>query len=537
MIIVSLFHTVVKHHFPRETLSRVKCNFTSLSQPVNGVTDGCTCMCAEITGMESMPGSERSCHLSHSSSPGASVENLTGAPPLGLNNHSIPSQPDSTFGLNMNSDYPAEKYYAMHLHHEKRANNCMQEKMNTGAGQCTETPQASQQDNQSSLSSNRSPIECFPNGVPLPAPFLLQQKYDNQKAAERKRISRLSQLTPESRMTSNSSEAEVLPQADPAKLAALEQFDRLNLGGNSQEKDTNSFQSDPQKLAALKQFDEHVHPGGETLHNNEEQGSALACDPHKLALLRQFDDNTMQACPAAHEDQREQQEVLASDPRKLAALTQFDAATSRENFAAQLQPAASQAFSSVQHFASQQAVSNFSAGDMFPVSRVDYVVSSQREALEACSSMARKEQQAEAEQYAASMHESVQVESGPASVTQAPTPSDSSLLCRRDNFFDAYSKLLEGAEEDGDDYVEDEVYGGGSGYEEVEENSNVANERVEISSAGQCFMPVEEQVPVPVLNSHYHPVASEQDESVLSYFKQRDRHYDKTFKKPQASQC
>ncbi|XP_076447757.1 uncharacterized protein LOC143284709 [Babylonia areolata] len=536
-------------------------------------------------GMESLPGSEHSCHMSHSSSAGASVPNLTGAPPHSMPPHSsLPPKPSNNFSVNVNKDHPTEKHYAMHLPHEK-PDNCLIVNVNSGPSSCPDASTSRQQSQSPVLSSsNHSPIDYFQKGQPLPPAFRLQQAYDSQSERERRRISRLSQCQPtkETVQCGDGVDTEILLQPDPAKLAALEQFDQENLHGRFEEKESNSFQSDPKKLAALKQFDDQVRHAqvqedlAHTQHKAFLQKNNLASDPEKLAQLRLFDNSNVTTSSDCL-NQRQEDNVLPSDPRKLAALTQFDAANSvphalpstpsvadsdPHKLAALNQFDAANSMSgpcSSLTFAQTRVRENHCAQGTFPVSTLDYVVSSQKEAMEACvstddhqqavtplpyslSASHRSESVAATHSVGHSCQEESSVASAssqmqvPAQVT-APGSSNETLLRRQKDFFDLYSKALEGADEEEEEFDEanDDFEN-----EDVEENEN--NYAVNVSQAsypgGAYTTSVQGQVGGGRLDGHCHPIPIEQDESaVLNYFKQKEKHYEKTFNKPQASQC
>ncbi|KAL8587158.1 hypothetical protein ACOMHN_026125 [Nucella lapillus] len=628
-------------------------------------------------GVDSLPGSEHSCHLSHCSSPAASLPNLTGAPSHHTPLHRTPSpQPgkpcNNDFSVNVNSGQPTEKHYAMHMPHEKRPNSCLTINVNSAAAAFPESCAASDQCSmdQPSLSSSssfshRSPIDYFQKGQPLPPAFRLQKAYDSQSELERRKILRLSQCQPttEPARRQEGADCDILPQADPAKLAALEQFDRENLHGSSEEKESNCFQSDPKKLATLKQFDAQVQQvqlhqvqvQEELLHTQHQalpQENNLASDPKKLAQLRLFDQANVQ--PASDQaSQREQGDVLPSDPRKLAALTHFDARNGQPDPASGLsdsdryrpaagtqcnaasytpalpsmagsdgyKPAAGQpnAAATCSPGLSSMSGHRSSTQDPFPVSQLDYVVSSQKEALDSClptgfQAVTPQSYSLSTPRVKGSVNNSVQdtppqvgpvrmtpavggvpgpsqgspqvgpvrmtpavsgvpgpsqgiPQVGPVRMTPAvgdvpgpsqlassnftPSPegpmlssnfttSEEALLRRQRNFFDMYSKALEEEMDDDDDGGD---FGNANNHfaqnSEAEENSYVESAlQVNASAPGEmCSLPVHEQVVVGRREGHCHPIPTEQDESFLSYFKQREQHYSKTFSKSQTSQC
>ncbi|KAK7102603.1 uncharacterized protein [Littorina saxatilis] len=522
----------------------------------------------KLTNMDSMPGSERSCHLSHSSSADRSVPNLAGAPPHDLQPSSPPyhhqavqQQPSSTFNVNLNSSMvsPKEKLYATQLvgaSHEKkpdigRPDNRLAVNLNMSASLPNHP---ARQDSQSSLGSGpkslgtpspiNNPIACFPEGQPLPPAFRLQQAYDQQKETpeeEKRRISRLSATYPTKEIAWRQEEAEAFPQSDPAKLAALQQFDHS--GYSAEEKEVNVLQSDPKKLAMLKIFDENLHhPTEESAEGQIQspcQQDPLACDPQKLAYLRQFDStNVGQADPATssivQQTQREEEQSLASDPRKLAALQHFD--TDSHNSA-----------SVDSEVATVHGESLHSAAGNTPlVSQQDYVVvPSQREALEACKSMAQH--QGPAQQPSLSPCNSAGGENvafiPPTQQDSFPTASDAqaSAAERQRNFFKMYNEALENMgeedydDEDFDDDDEEETYDNG-GQDCEEQISNAVSEETSIVS--QCTPSEEGATGASTKTGHHNRTPSEQDKTMLNYFKQKEQQYGKTFKKPaQASQC
>lgn len=567
--------------------------FYLVSLPFFCISNGLSSLFPEDTNMDSLPGSEHSCHMSHTSSPAGSVDNLSAAPPTRHldfpPHHGASSQPGNPSDVNLNRDSPAhaDKHYAMHLHHHpshdaRRPDNRLVVNMDTEAAAAA---QRASQGGQSSAPSCRkgpgsadplaNPIERFPKDQPLPSAFRLQQAYDNQgvSQAEKKRISRLSQCCPVeelARQKEGGGGVEILPQTDPAKLAKLQQFDRMNLGGGIEEKEPNTLRSDPKKLAQLKQFDAQAHlPTQENVSGSPDEaafceGSSLACDPRKLAQLRQFDEGNMKASNIVEQSQREEVDALASDPRKLAALTLFDAAQNERSVGTN--PSARHGEESA---AGQNKVTNNEFENTSLVSQTDYVVvTSQREALEACNSLLHQQGQVAAQQLnlsQSSVNDSeARADSFPETYPQdfsadgSPVPGhhqDSActptagtlapkekLLLRQKEFFEMYSRLAETVDDPDD---EDEDFAG----EEEGSDDNVAAEENCNEGEGHggtgpsavdrgCSLPVQEQIAAPAVSAHCHPVPSEQDESMLNYFKQREQHYEKTFKKPaQAFQC
>ena len=376
-------------------------------------------------------------------------------------------------------------------------------------------------------------------------------------------------------------EAEVLPQTDPVKLAQLEQFDRMNLGGSAHEKESNSLQSDPKKLAQLKQFDDQAHlPAQQNIVGDEDEagceGGSLACDPRKLAQLRQFDEDNIKASNIVQQSQREEAKALASDPRKLAALTQFDTAKSERSVV--MSPSPRDEAMHAGELASESKVTNNDLEDTSLVSQMDYLVTSQREALEACNSMIQQQEHvpqqlnvfqsslAESETCANSCPETHRPEpsaftaDSPAPKQQdsnaspqgSPAPTEK-LLLRQKNFFDLYNRLAENVDDDedsDDEDLEDEDFAGEEREtDDVEEQAeqNCSNAVVfrwagvgPSSSTSQDTLPVKKQVAARAASGlcHCPTPPAEQDESMPNYFKQREQHCEKTFKKPaQTSQC
>ena len=360
---------------------------------------------------------------------------------------------------------------------------------------------------------------------------------------------------------------EVLPQADPAKLAQLEQFDRMNFGGSVEEKVSNTLESDPKKLAQLKQFDDQAHlPTQQNVTDNRDEADCeagrLACDPRKLAQLRRFDDDNLKASNIVQQSQTEA-ETMASDPGKLSTLTQFDALKNETSVA--MPPVSCSQVNPAEELANQSEATNSEFEDSSLVSQMDYlVVTSQREALEACNSMIQQQERvmpqqssmAESEAGADSFleryhHESTAV----AADSPAPKHQDSAvapqgksvpaenLLLRQKKFFDLYNKLA--GEMDDEDLDEQDLESedlAGEEEEKIDDTDEQAEEDCDnavgewagSSATGQCSLPVQEQVTALTASGN----STEQDESMLNYFKQREQHYEKTFKKPaQASQC
>ena len=542
---------------------------------------------SEHTNMDSLPGSEHSCHLSHTSSAGGSVDNLSAAPPRHLphpTHHGAIAQSSGTSDLNLNTDSS---------HDLNRPDNRLAVNIDVDAAAKHAIPGSPSSFSSSFLKGLSkpnpvdNPMKCLPKDQPLPPAFCLQQAYDNQSLnqAERRRISRLSQcyrmMEERAQQEGGAGEAEVLPQTDPVKLAQLEQFDRMNLGGSTLEKESNSLQSDPKKLAQLKQFDDQAHlPARQNIAGDEDQagceGGSLACDPRKLAQLRQFDEDNIKASNIIQQSQREEAEALASDPHKLAALTQFDTAKNERSVV--MSPSPRDEAMHAGELASESKVTNNDLEDTSLVSQMDYLVTSQREALEACNSMIQQQEHvpqqlnvfqsslAESETCANSCPETHRPE--PSAFTAdspAPKQQDSSaspqgspaptekLLLRQKNFFDLYNRLAENVDDDEDSDDEDLEDEDSAGEEretdDVEEQAeqNCSNAVVfgwagvgPSSSTSQDTLPVKKQVAARAASGlcHCPTPPAEQDESMLNSFKQREQHCEKTFKKPaQASQC
>ena len=523
--------------------------------------------------MDSLPGSEHSCHLSFTSSAGGSVDNLSAAPPHHLphpTRHGTIVQSSSTSDLNLNTDSSRDLSRP-----DKHASHG-----SPSSSRCLKGPgKPNPVDN---------PIKYLPKDQPLPPAFYLQQAYDNQSLnqAERRRISRLSPqcyqtMEERAQQEEGAGEVEVLPQTDPVKLAQLEQFDRMNLGGSAHEKESNSLQSDPKKLAQLKQFDDQAHiPAQQNIAGDEDEagceGSSLACDPRKLAQLRQFDEDNIKASNIVQQSQREEAEALASDPCKLAALTQFDTAKNERSVV--MSPSPRDEAMHTGELASESKVTNNDLEDTSLVSQMDYLVTSQREALEACNSMIQQQEHvpqqlnvfqsslAESETCADSCPETHRPEpsaftaDGPApkqqdssaSPQESPAPTEK-LLLRQKNFFDLYNRLAENVDDnedcDDEDLDDEDFAGEERETDDVEEQAeqNCSNAVVfgwagvgPSSATSQDTLPVQKQVAAQAASGlcHCPTTPAEQDESMLNYFKQREQHCEKTFKKPpQASQC
>nr|KAG5685350.1 hypothetical protein BaRGS_021633 [Batillaria attramentaria] len=247
--------------------------------------------------------------MSHTSSPDNSrTHNLTGAPePPGAasaKGHGAFSQKES--GVNLSPSQSQKGFVTTDNHHYNHAypDNHLAINMNRMPSYSPQPADAQQQRD----SITPSPIDYFPQGQPLPAPFRLQQAYDRQNMgqAEKKKIARLSECYPTREVTQKDDDS--LPTADPAKLAALEQFDRLNMGQTEEQLqkghdlDSADLQSDPKKLAALKQFDSQNQspPSANQQEGGQDRGERggtsegeLSCDPKKLAYLRQFDEHNV----------------------------------------------------------------------------------------------------------------------------------------------------------------------------------------------------------------------------------------------------
>lgn len=316
-----------------DNLKRVRPDSTEFLKEITAVENLYRQKCGlGSTGSESLPGSVRSCHVSHTSSP-HSIGNLAGAPspqdqqpntqPSSLCQASRDQEPVVDNRLAATSLVLTSKYEA-HLDNRLVANmdnsalnfhdkhmTMLSRKENRSVCNQDEDGSLYNQEDSISATPGVSPIELFPRNQPLPPAFRLQQEYDKQQsAADKRRISRLSNC-PDTREP-DGKQNENIPEADPAKLAELERFDRINLGQGQVEGD---LQCDPKKLAALKQFDQRQEIADPSSVSQHKQTSSddviLECDPKKVAYLKDFDQHNMQERLSPGPDR-----VMASDPKK-----------------------------------------------------------------------------------------------------------------------------------------------------------------------------------------------------------------------------
>lgn len=499
-------------------------------------------MYKDVTGEsagQSLVGSEHSCHLSHTSSPDHNRDNLAGAP-------CQPTTIDIKGAGSSSSPRQTQKGVMSHDHPDNRlAVNLNKTDTITGSGHSgfAETHHQHLQTTTGTTTRSISNIECmtpspidyFPAGQPLPPAFRLQQEYDLQKLGQ-KQIARLSQCCP-------MQQDDALPPSDPHKLEQLQQFDRLNIGhDNSPDLDPH-LQSDPKKLEALKQFDAAQQAETCAAIQAEQQEGELACDPKKLEYLKQFDEWYMAGggggdglSPSQQQQEEAVQGQLASDPRKLRYLTEFD----NDNV----------------------ETATPETGDSFPVSQVDHVLTSQREALRACkeslhhahhtstpSHMANTRHSPlsahphdEADTAVFGTQSTLLAVSGGKSLQSGEEQSAAMLALRQKDFFQKYQQAVQGMSdgECGDDYeyddgemdeeleAEDAMYGVGDATEAspVHKDLSITEPNLQQPSplsVSRSASPL----------SHHHPAPTEQDEdnSNLNHFKERVQYYSKTFKK------
>lgn len=490
-------------------------------------------MYKDVTGEsagQSLVGSEHSCHVSHTSSPDRNRDNLAGAP-------CQPTTIDIKGAGSSSSPRQTQKGVMSHDHPDNRlAVNLNKTDTLTGSGrigfaethhQHLQTTSGTTTRSISNIESmTPSPIDYFPAGQPLPPAFRLQQEYDLQKLgqAERKQIACLSQGCP-------MQQDDALLPSDPHKLEQLKQFDQLNIGhDNSPDLDPH-LQSDPKKLEALKRFDAAQQAETCAAIQVEQQEGELACDPKKLEYLKQFDEwNVAGGGDGLSPSQQQQKEAvqgqLASDPRKLHYLTKFD----DDNVQTATPP---------------------EAGDSFPVSQVDYVLTSQREALRACKESLHHVNHTSTPSHTANTrHFPLSAYPHSEDRLSDPTPDTKSLqsgkgqsaamlALRQKDFFQKYQEAVKDMSDVcGDDYEDGEM----DEELEAEEAMYGASDATEASPVHKDLSITEPNLqqpsPLSVNRSasplfHHHPAPIEQDEDNvnLNHFKERVQYYNKTFKK------